>query len=306
MTAGWWDGSLDSRFRCDILAPMAYTVTDLLRIPQGPVSLADHDPADTSGVDGGKKAAERALKELGAELAELQERMFANAYVGGARRILLVLQGMDTSGKGGVVDHVLGLLSPHGLRLTSFKKPTEDERAHDFLWRIERALPGPGVVGVFDRSHYEDVLVARVHELADADEIERRYGAVNEFEKSLVDSGTVVIKCMLHVSSDEQQERLLARLDDPDKQWKFKPGDVDERARWQDYEKAYETALERCNTEAAPWYVVPSDHKWYRNWAVAQLLLEALRGMKLEWPKPDYDVAEQRARLDDAGESAQR
>jgi PPK2 family polyphosphate:nucleotide phosphotransferase len=212
---------------------------------------------------------------------------------------------MDTSGKGGVIDHALGLLSPHGLRLKTFKKPTEEELARDFLWRVEQAVPGPGVVGAFDRSHYEDVLVARVHELAAAEEIERRYGAINDFEKRLVDGGTVVVKCMLHISAEKQKERLLKRLDDPEKQWKFKPEDVDERARWRDYERAYETALGRCNTEPAPWYVVPSDHKWYRNWAVAQLLLEAMRGMRLEWPEPGYDVAEQRARLEASDPTAE-
>ena len=160
---------------------------------------------------------------MGEELADLQERMYANAYTGGSRRVLVVLQGMDTSGKGGVIDHALGLLSPSGLRLTSFKKPTEEELSHDFLWRVEKALPDAGFVGVFDRSHYEDVLVARVHELADDEEIERRYGAINDFEKRLVDDGTVVIKCFLHISFEKQQERLLARLDEPDKQWKFKP-----------------------------------------------------------------------------------
>ena len=282
---------------------MAYTVTDLLRLDRGPVSLADHDPGDTAGFKGTKKEAERALAATGSELADLQERMYADAYTGGRRRVLVVLQGMDTSGKGGVVDHALGLLSPNGFRLTSFKKPTEEELSHDFLWRVDKALPDAGMVGVFDRSHYEDVLVGRVHQLADEAEIERRYSAINDWEKALVDDGTVIIKCMLHVSPDEQKERLLARLDDPEKQWKFKPGDIDERERWRDYEKAYEAALERCATEAAPWYVVPSDHKWYRNWAVGQLLLEALRGMRLEWPGPDYDVAEQRARLE--GESTE-
>lgn len=282
---------------------MAYTVTDLLRLDRGPVSLADHDPGDTAGFKGSKKEAERALAATGSELADLQERMYADAYTGGRRRVLVVLQGMDTSGTGGVVDHALGLLSPNGFRLTSFKKPTEEELSHDFLWRVDKALPDAGMVGVFDRSHYEDVLVGRVHELADEAEIERRYSAINDWEKSLVDDGTVIIKCMLHVSAEEQKERLLARLDDPEKQWKFKPGDIDEREHWRDYEKAYEAALERCATEAAPWYVVPSDHKWYRNWAVGQLLLEALRGMRLEWPGPDYDVAEQRARLE--GESTE-
>jgi PPK2 family polyphosphate:nucleotide phosphotransferase len=212
--------------------------------------------------------------------------------------VLLVLQGMDTSGKGGVIKRALGLLDANGLRVNSLKKPTEEELSHDFLWRIERALPDAGMVGVFDRSHYEDVLVGRVHELADEAEIERRYDAINSLERSLVDSGTVLVKCMLHVSEEEQAERLLARLDDTAKQWKFTPHDIDERERWGDYELAYEIALERCNTDAAPWYVVPSDRKWYRNWAVANLLLEALHGMRLEWPEPDYDVAEQRARLD--------
>jgi PPK2 family polyphosphate:nucleotide phosphotransferase len=276
---------------------MSYVVTDRLRLPAGPVSLASLDPGDTSAFDGSKKQAAKALAELGEELAELQEQLFAHAYTGGSRRVLLVLQGMDTSGKGGVIEHVLGLLNPVGLHLRSFKRPTEEEKAHDFLWRIERALPEAGSVGVFDRSHYEDVLVGRVRELADEAEIERRYEAINAFEKTLVDSGTVVIKCVLHISAQEQAERLLARLEDPEKQWKFKPGDLDERALWDDYARAYEIALERCNTQAAPWYVVPADHKWYRNWAIGHLLLEALRGMDLDWPAPDYDVDEQRARL---------
>ena len=277
---------------------MNYTVTDLLRLPAGPVSLADLDPGDTSGFDGSKKEAQKALTGLGEELAELQEQLFAHAYTGGARRVLLVLQGMDTSGKGGVIEHVLGLLNPNGLHLRSFKRPTEEELAHDFLWRIERGLPDAGSVGVFDRSHYEDVLVGRVRELADEAEIERRYEAINAFEKSLVDSGTVLLKCMLHISPEKQAERLLARLEDPEKQWKFKPGDIDERQLWKDYQRAYEIALERCNTEAAPWYVVPADHKWYRNWAIGNLLIEALRGMDLDWPEPDYDVDEQRERLE--------
>jgi PPK2 family polyphosphate:nucleotide phosphotransferase len=282
---------------------MAYTVTDLLRLPSGSGTLADRDPSATPGFKQGKRAAEKALRDNGPELADLQERMFADAYTGGRRRVLVVLQGMDTAGKGGVIDKALGLLSPNGFRLKSFKKPTEEELAHDFLWRIDQALPDAGMVGVFDRSHYEDVLVGRVHQLADAQEIERRYDAINAWEKGLVDEGTVVIKCLLHMSRDVQRERLLARLDDPRKQWKFHPSDVDERELWDDYQKAYEIALERCNTDAAPWYVVPSDRKWYRNWAVGQLLLEAFRGMRLEWPKPEYDVAEQRKRLEHEGAS---
>jgi PPK2 family polyphosphate:nucleotide phosphotransferase len=276
---------------------MSYALTDQLRLPEGDVVLDDLDPAATPGFEGGKQKAEKALRHLGEDLRDLQERMFAQAYTGGSRRVLVVLQGMDTSGKGGVVDHAVGQLRPSALRVTSFKRPTEEEAAHDFLWRVEKVLPGPGLVGVFDRSHYEDVLAARVHELADEAEIERRYAAINAFEKQLVDSGTVVIKCFLHVSKEEQRKRLLARLDEQDKQWKFHPTDVDERERWEDYRRAYTVALQRCHTEAAPWYVVPSDHKWYRNWAVGTLLAEALQGMQLDWPAPDYDVEEQRARL---------
>ena len=279
----------------------AQSVTELLRLPEGPVDLTAIDTHGKPGFEGGKKDGKRALPELGAELADLQERLFAQAYTGSSRqRLLLVLQGMDTSGKGGVLSHTVGLLNVSGLALKSFKKPTEEELAHDFLWRIERALPAPGEVGIFDRSHYEDVLVVKVHGLADDGEIERRYAAINAFERKLTDTGTSVIKCMLHISAEEQRARLLARLDDPTKQWKFKPGDVDERARWDEYQAAYAVALERCNTPNAPWFVVPSDRKWYRNWAIAQLLLEALRSLDLSWPAPDYDVAEQRARLESA------
>ncbi len=273
-------------------------ISSLLRLPTGLVDLTRLDSHGQPGFDGKKKDGKKELPELGAELADLQEKLFAEGYTGGTRRVLLVLQGMDTSGKGGVLSHTVGLLDVSGLALKSFKKPTEEELAHDFLWRVEKVLPAAGEIGIFDRSHYEDVLVVKVHELAKPDEIERRYDAINDFEKRLVDEGTTLIKCMLHISADEQRERLLARLDDPTKQWKFKPGDVDERAHWDDYRAAYETALERCNTEAAPWYVVPSDRKWYRNWAIGQLLLETLRSLDLGWPTPEYDVAEQRARLE--------
>lgn len=279
---------------------MTYELTTLLRVPEGPVSLADYDAAGTPGFDGGKKEGKQALKAMGPELRELQERMYADAYTGGNRRVLVVLQGMDTSGKGGVIEHALGMLRPIGFKLTSFGQPTEEELGHDFLWRIDRALPNPGTVGVFDRSHYEDVLVVRVEELVPPEEVERRYEAINAWEHKLVDSGVVVIKCMLHVSPEQQKKRLLKRLDKPNKHWKFKPEDVDARAEWGSYEKAYEIALERCNTEPAPWYVVPADHKWYERWAVATLLLEAFRGMQLEWPEPDYDIEEQRERLEKA------
>jgi PPK2 family polyphosphate:nucleotide phosphotransferase len=204
---------------------------------------------------------------------------------------------MDTSGKGGTLRHTVGLVDPQGVKITSFKAPTEEEREHDFLWRVEKAAPAPGFIGVFDRSHYEDVLIARVHQLAPPEEIERRYGAINDFEQRLADQGTTIVKCMLHISAGEQKERLLARLDDPTKHWKFNPGDIDERARWAEYRAAYEVALERTNTEAAPWHVIPADKKWYRNLAIGDLLLDALRGLDLQWPAADFDVAEQRQRL---------
>jgi PPK2 family polyphosphate:nucleotide phosphotransferase len=271
-------------------------IRDLLRAPRG-TDLSSLDPHGKPGFTGKKKDGEKALLGMASELADLQERLFAEGYVDGRRSILLVLQGMDTSGKGGVLRRTVGLFDPSGLRLKSFKAPTRDELAHDFLWRIEKEVPEHGKIGIFDRSHYEDVLVARVHRLADEKEIERRYAAINDFEARLQDEGTVLVKCMLHISADEQKKRLLARLDEPTKRWKFKPGDVDERGRWTEYQRAYELALERC--DVAPWYVVPSDRKWYRNWAVGRLLLETLRGMDLTWPEPDYDVEEQRKRLVD-------
>ncbi len=277
--------------------PKQESVADALRVPPGPVHLVSFDSRATPGFDGKKKAGKKALRAMGPELFEMQTMLFASGYTDGDRRILLVLQGMDTSGKGGVVKHCVGLFDPGGIEITSFKKPTEEELQHDFLWRVERKAPGPGMIGIFDRSHYEDVLVARVHDLADRDEVERRYGAINEFEQRLVDQGTIVLKCMLHISPETQKERLLARLDDPTKQWKYKPDDVDERMLWPKYQLAYETLLERCNSEAAPWYVVPSDRKWYRNWAIGSLLRETLRGMGLEWPDVDYDIDKERERL---------
>ncbi len=269
-----------------------------LRLPGGPVDLSAIETDAAPGFDGGKSAGAEALAALGPELTELQERLFAAGKGGSAKAVLLVLQGMDTSGKGGTLRHTVGLMDPQGVRITSFKAPTEEERSHDFLWRIEKALPGPGYVGVFDRSHYEDVLIARVRELAPAEEIERRYGAIVDFEQRLVDAGTVVLKCMLHISAEEQKERLLARLDDPTKHWKFNPGDIDERALWPAYREAYEIALERTHTDAAPWHVVPADKKWFRNLAIGTLLRDALRSLDPQWPAADYDVAEQRARLE--------
>jgi PPK2 family polyphosphate:nucleotide phosphotransferase len=270
-----------------------------LRLPAGPVDLTAIDSGATPGFDGNKKAGRAALAALGDDLSDLQERLYAEgaADVGHGRSVLLVLQGMDTSGKGGTLRHTVGLVDPQGVRISSFKKPTPEELEHDFLWRIRKALPTKGMIGVFDRSHYEEVLIVRVHELVPKDEIEQRYDVINAFEAELAAAGTTMIKCMLHISADTQKERLLARLDDPTKHWKFNPADVDERGHWPAYREAYQIALERTNTEVSPWYVVPSDRKWYRNLAIAKLLHETLTGMNPQWPAADFDVEEQKRRL---------
>src|SRR6478735_8973774 len=252
------------------------------------------DPLCKPGFDGSKREGKTAAAALDDELLDLQTRLAAHGYTDGDDAMLVVIQGMDTSGKGGVLKHAVSMLDPGGVRVASFKKPTDEEREHDFLWRIEKEVPDPGQVTIFDRSHYEDVLIARVHELASEKEIERRYDAINEFEKKLVEGGTRIVKLMLHISKEEQRGRLLKRLNRPDKLWKFKPEDVDERQRWDEYQTAYELALERCNTEWAPWYVVPSDRKWYRTLAVASLLRDTLASFDLDWPKPDFDVEEQK------------
>ena len=275
----------------------AARVSDLLRVPAGPVDLSALDTRATPGFDGGKAAGKAALADLGARLSDLQEQLYAEGVKGGSRTVLLILQGMDTSGKGGVVRHVIGQVDPQGCEIASFKAPTREELAHDFLWRIRRRLPGPGKLGVFDRSHYEDVLVARVHEVVPGSTWSRRYASINRFEAQLAERDLRLVKVFLHLSKEEQRQRLLARLDNPAKHWKYNPHDVDERARWADYQAAYEDALERCNSDAAPWYRVPADRKWYRNWAIASLLVEQLEDMKLTWPTGDFDVEEQRARL---------
>jgi PPK2 family polyphosphate:nucleotide phosphotransferase len=279
------------------MAKSKQPITRSLQLPAGAVDWGRLDPRATPGFADGKTAGKRALERLGPSLSELQERLYAEGRTGGSRSILLVLQGMDTSGKGGVVRHCAGLLDPQGVALASFKAPTAAERAKGFLWRIRQELPAPGMVGIFDRSHYEDVLIARVRKLTRAATIEKRYDAINAFESALTAAGTTIVKCYLHISAEEQLQRLLSRLDDPSKHWKYNPSDVEERARWDDYRKAYDLALTRCNTKAAPWYVIPSDRKWYRNWAVTKLLLEHLEALDPKWPAGDFDVAEERRRL---------
>ncbi|MDH6515833.1 PPK2 family polyphosphate:nucleotide phosphotransferase [Streptomyces sp. SAI-135] len=271
---------------------------ELLRVPGGrPVDLAAHDARETPAGPRDKQAGLAALTELAAPLADLQERLWAASTAGDRRRVLLVLQGMDTSGKGGTVKHVIGLFNPSGCRVRAFKAPTPKEQGHPFLWRIKKALPHAGELGIFDRSHYEDVLVARVRSLAPPAEIERRYDAIKRFEKSLADDGVTVVKCFLHISYGEQRDRLLKRLDRPDKRWKFDVADIDDRALWPVYQQAYETALERCSTPHAPWYLIPADRKWYRNWAVSRLLLEHLSELDPRYPEADFDVAQARRRL---------
>jgi PPK2 family polyphosphate:nucleotide phosphotransferase len=269
----------------------------LLKVGPGPVDLTKIDPNGKPGFDGDKKAGKKALAELEDEVVDLQTKLSAEGYVGGHRRLLLVIQGTDTSGKGGVVKHAVGLFNPGGVRIKSFGAPTKEELAHDFLWRVEKETPEAGQIGIFDRSHYEDVLIGKVRKLAPAKELERRYEAINDFERRLTEDGTTIVKCMLHISEEEQRQRLLARLDRPHKVWKFKPEDIDERAHWDEYQKAYQAVLERCSTEWAPWFVVPSNRKWYRTLAIASLLRDKLRAMDLSWPTVDFDIVEQKRRL---------
>ncbi|WP_022871092.1 PPK2 family polyphosphate kinase [Yaniella halotolerans] len=232
-------------------------------------------------------------------LEELQTLLFANAEAAGSRRsVLLIVQGMDTSGKGGVTKHVVGSMNPQGIHQVGFKKPTPEELQHDFLWRIRHHTPKHGEIAVFDRSHYEDVLVHRVEGLTPPARLQRRYGAIRQFEQDLVGNGTVILKVMLHISREEQYQRLSERLDDPTKHWKFTPADVDARERWDAYMEAHRIAIEETDTEDAPWFVIPADRKWYARLAVQQLLIETLASLDLTYPPATFDIAEQRRRLD--------
>ncbi|MFF0434519.1 PPK2 family polyphosphate kinase [Streptomyces sp. NPDC004327] len=280
---------------------------DALRLPVGErITLSSYDARATPGAGpagatasapADKSAGLAATAALAPRLAELQERLYAASTAGDPRRLLLVLQGMDTSGKGGTVKHVIRHFNPAGCRIQAFKAPTPEERAHPFLWRVARALPRPGEIGIFDRSHYEDVLVARVRGLAPPPEIDDRYADIAGFEKSLADNHVTVVKVFLHISYEEQRARLLARLDNPAKHWKFSAGDIEDRALWPAYQEAYEVAIERCATDRTPWFLVPADRKWYRNWAISTLLLEHLEALDPRYPKGDFDVAECRRRL---------
>jgi len=275
----------------------ASEIASLLRAGPG-IDLAGVDTSGTPGFDGDKAAGQEALAAGAEELADLQEQLFAASRSGGdTRRVLLVLQAMDTAGKGGIVKHVVGSVDPQGVAIAAFKRPTPEEEAEHFLARIRRRVPPPGMIGVFDRSQYESVLIHRVRGLSTLDEVESRYPEIVEFEESLVADGTTIVKVMLHVSKDEQKARLGERLERADKHWKYNPGDVDERQYWEAYQEAYELAITRTSTDSAPWYVVPADRKWYARLAVQQLLLDALRDLRLEWPPATFDVEVEKKRL---------
>lgn len=259
--------------------------------------VADINTNGTPGFTGDRQGSVSLQAERNDRYAELQEMLYANSREGDIRSVLLVLQGMDTAGKGGIVKHVVGAANPQGVRYTGFGVPTPEERAHHFLWRIHKALPPAGHIGVFDRSHYEDVLIVRVHNLVPPDVWGGRYDEINAFERELVNEGTTLVKVVMFVSLDEQKKRLAARLERPDKYWKYNPSDIDERVLWPKYQEAYQVLLDRTSTDYAPWYVLPSDRKWYSRLAVTELLIKALEDLNLTWPPADFDVEAEKRRL---------
>jgi len=259
---------------------------DTYRAPKGKVNLSDISPVPLKGICS-REEAEALLAKNTQRIKELQY----NLYAEGKHSILVVLQGMDTSGKDGTIRNVLGPINPQGCEITSFKKPSDEEMAHDYLWRIHKAVPARGMIGVFNRSHYEDVLIVRVRNLVPKSVWSKRYDHINQFERTLTDEGTVLVKCFLHIDKDEQKERLESRLEDPTKHWKFNVGDLDERKLWKDYVNAYEVALEKCDTQVAPWYVIPANKKWFRNLVVSSLILETLEELNPKTPAPEDDLS---------------
>ena len=251
--------------------------------PGTTVDLADIDTRATPGFDGDKEDSHAVLAERQQRLAELQDLLYAE----GKHRVLLVLQAMDTGGKDGTIRHVFNQVDPIGVHMRSFKKPSETELSHDYLWRVHPYVPGDGELVVFNRSHYEDVLIVRVHDIIDDGRARKRLRHIREFERMLVDEGTTIVKVFLHISKEEQAERLQARLDEPNKNWKFSTGDLEERKRWDDYQRVYAEAITETSTDHAPWHVVPADRKWYRNLAVSQLLIDTLEGLDMRYPEPE-------------------
>jgi PPK2 family polyphosphate:nucleotide phosphotransferase len=271
--------------------------SERLRVGPG-FSLADVDHRSSPGWHGGAAEGVAQMEKRGRVLYDLQERLFAEAKTaGGTRSVLLVLQGMDTAGKGGIVGHVVGIVNPYGIQVRAFGVPTEEERKHHYLWRVENSLPRPGRIGAFDRSHYEQVLCVRVEKLEPPEVWRTHYDEINEFEARVAASGTTIVKCALMVSPEEQLERLAARLDDPSKYWKYNPMDIDKRAAWDEYMAAYQEIFDRCSTDIAPWYAIPADHKWFARLAVTELLTSALEGLAPEWPAADFDVDAEKARV---------
>jgi PPK2 family polyphosphate:nucleotide phosphotransferase len=260
--------------------------TDRLMVKPGTkVNLADQDPADTHGYT--KEKAAQELQKHQAKLGTLQELLYAEKK----HTLLIVLQAPDAGGKDGTIRHVMSGVNPQSCRVTSFKAPTAEELGHDFLWRIHKAIPVKGEIGVFNRSHYEDVLVVRVHKLVSKSVWSKRYGFINEFERLLAESGTKILKFFLHISKEEQKQRLAQRLADPNKMWKLTLADFEERNYWDDYVRAYEDALTKCSSECAPWYIIPADKKWFRNLAVSQIIVEALDSLDMKYPKLNFDPA---------------
>ena len=254
--------------------------------PGRKIKLAERDPQDTGDFKGGKEEGLKAIVKLNEKLQELQELLYAE----GKHKVLVVLQAMDTGGKDGAIRRVFDGVNPQGVKVASFKVPTPEEAAHDFLWRVHKVVPAKGELVVFNRSHYEDVLVVRVHNFVPKEVWSKRYEQINAFEKHLAENGTTIVKFFLHISKDEQKERLQARLDDPAKHWKFSVGDLGERKLWDDYQAAYEDALNKTSTEYAPWYVVPANRKWYRDLVISTVLVNTFKELKMKYPEPKDDL----------------
>jgi PPK2 family polyphosphate:nucleotide phosphotransferase len=265
------------------------------KMSQIQIKLENLNPRDTQLFKGNKEDSTPITEKLNKRLEELQELLFAERK----HKILIILQAMDTGGKDGVIRHVFDGVNPQGVRVASFKAPSSIELDHDYLWRIHQNTPGKGEVVIFNRSHYEDVLVVRVHELVPPERWKKRYEHINNFEKMLSDEGTLILKFFLNISFAEQCERLISRIDEPDKQWKFNPGDLEERKLWKNYQEAYEDVLNKTSTEWAPWYVIPSDRKWYRDLIISSILVDSLESLKMEYPKPVEDLGKYRKLLED-------
>ena len=263
-------------------------IVDHLRVsPKSKAGIAKIDPDSTKGAPGDKRVTEAASAVLNEQLSELQERLWAENQ----RSLLVVLQAIDAGGKDGAIRKVFGGVNPQGCRVTSFKAPSDEELAHDFLWRVHQAVPRKGEIGIFNRSHYEDVLVVRVHDLVPKKVWSKRYSIINDFEAGLTLGGTTIVKFFLHISKEEQAERFRKRLENPEKNWKFRRADLEEREHWDEYQEAFEDALTKTSTAAAPWFVIPADHKWYRDWALLSVLVDTLRGMDPQFPEPEEDLS---------------